>query len=72
MNWIRGRFYNWFQRYVMKCVRVGGWCGLCGTSVNELFPSDWSYGICSDCLDEYDGHEEMIDMSKIEPPEDVI
>ena len=50
IRWIRESWVNWIQKTIITNVRIGGWCGLCGLWItDELFPSDWSYGVCILC-----------------------
>ncbi len=65
MNWIRERINRFIVDTVLQEIVTWGHCGLCGSVVkNELFWRYWNWGICQECLDEYEGHEEDIDMSK--------
>ena len=69
MNWIKRKLKDFIYQTVLEEVVTWGHCGLCGNAINgELFWRYWNWGICQECLDEYEGHEELIDESKITPP----
>lgn len=72
MKWIRSWFKELIENIVLQRIQIGGHCGLCGNWIpNELYPRYWAIGICGECLDEYEGHEELIDTSKIDRPKEV-
>jgi hypothetical protein len=49
-KWIKNKIFNWridHGYYKINELVVGGNCGICGKRItNEIFPIDWSWGIC--------------------------
>ena len=71
MKWIKRKLKDFIYQTILEEVVTWGNCGLCGNSIkNELFWRYWNWGICQDCLVEYEDHEEDIDMAKINCPKD--
>jgi len=43
------RFLNSMKFYEISDLQEWGHCGLCGNSIDDVFPKDWSWGICDEC-----------------------
>jgi hypothetical protein len=49
-NKMRSKLY-YYGYYKIEDLQTWGHCGCCGKPINrEIFPKDWAWGICQDCI----------------------
>jgi len=44
------KFLNYYNYYHIEDLQIRGWCGLCGNTIDGVFPENWPWGICNNCL----------------------
>ena len=50
-NWVK----SWLGLYDVEDLKIGGHCGCCGVWIpDQIFPKDWSWGLCKKCIVTYD------------------
>jgi hypothetical protein len=52
-KWLLRSIKSSFNLYEISELQIGGHCGCCGHWIpNEIFPKDWSWGLCQDCIND--------------------